>query len=97
MLFVDSVTEGVIELLLPSLRFSGLGNSRGPLGILTFSRSVLLLLWLKFVRCSRPAAARVADAGAEGFRKAVSAVVSGSMVVRWNFRLNKLVSAVSVS
>ena len=42
--FVESATEGAVEVTLPILCLPGLaGNSRGPLGTLMFSRRVLLL------------------------------------------------------
>ena len=103
--FVASVTEGVVELVLPIFCLPGLeGKARGPDGTRTFSRRVLRLRWvLRLGRCSRlpPAVGsvaegcvRVAEAGREGLRKVFDAVASGSVVVRWNLRRMRLDSAV---
>ena len=84
MLVVESGMEAaVVELVLAIRCFPGLGNSRGPLGTLIFSRSVLLLFWFKLGPRSR--LGRVADAGRDGLRKVMSDVVVvsvGSVVVR---------------
>ena len=89
-MFEESATEDPVEGVLAFLCLEGLGNSRGPLGTLTFSLcSALLLLycWLRLGWRSSPPAAvvRVAEAGIDGLRKTVlseAALGLGAVVVR---------------